>query len=380
MSVLRVLVFALVCWPWLKAEAYPFDPIPINSDSTYSAAAISDIDRDGDMDIICGGLWYESPDWKPHKVRDVEEIRGRFDGYSHLAIDMDGDGDEDFINVNYRSQSIYWIERPDDLASEWPKHVVALPGAMENGTLVDFDGDGQVDLLPNGPKLTAWWKISKNDEATPRLTLTRHELIPEIAGHGLGFGDIDGDGRKDLVGISGWAKAPEDRIGGAWEWHSEFELEQRASVPVVVADADRDGDMDIVWSSAHDYGVFWMEQSHDKLGNREWTRHTIDMSWSQGHTPHWVDLDGNGIEEFVCGKRYMAHEGKDPGAYDPLVIYSYEYDSIRSHWNRREISKGSKVGWGLSPAIADIDGDGDLDLVCPGRSGLYLLTNREIDP
>lgn len=367
-----VLIFILV----RSAAGFPFETVEINSESTYSAAAVSDIDADGDLDIICGGYWYEAPSWTPHVVRKVEEIGGRFDGYSHLPIDMDGDGDDDFINVNYRSKSIYWIERPDDLTEEWPKHIVALPGAMENGSLVDVDGDGQVDLLPNGPGVAAWWKITNESENSNRKFLIRHDLIPELAGHGMGIGDVDSDGRMDLVGVSGWAKAPQERIGGTWEWNPEFELEQRASVPVLVVDVDQDGDTDIIWSSAHDYGVFWLEQSHDKHGKREWTRHEIDKSWSQGHTPHWVDLDGNGVNEFVCGKRYMAHEGKDPGAYDPLVIYSYEFEPKEAKWRRREISKGDKVGWGLSPAISDIDGDGDLDLICPGRSGLYLLLNQ----
>lgn len=354
-----------------------FDKVVLNAGSTYSAAAVSDIDLDGDLDILCGGWWYEAPDWKRHFVREVAEIGGRFDGYSHLPIDMDGDGDEDFINVNYRSRAIYWVERPDSLDGPWPKHIIAIPGSMENGMLVDLDADGIEDILPNGARFAAWFRGEVVNESPRRIGFRKHALPGELIGHGLGLGDIDGDGREDLVGISGWAKAPEDRIGGNWTWHEEFFLEKRASVPVLVEDVDDDGDADLVWSSAHDYGVFWLEQGIDEEGRRSWQKHQVDDSWSQGHTPIWADLDGNGRGEFVCGKRYYAHEGKDPGADDPLVIYSYEYAGD-GEWRRREISRGGRVGWGLSPAIADVDGDGDLDLVCPGRSGLHLLVNRRL--
>jgi len=349
----------------------PFVVHELNSHSTYSACAVDDIDGDGDLDIICGGWWYEAPEWKKHFVREVRQIRGRYDGYSHLPYDVDGDGDTDFINVNYRSGSIFWIEHPGDLSQTWSKHMIDLPGAMESGRLFDIDEDGHLDLLPNGVKFAGWWQF---DPASRRFD--QRDLPAEVASHGVGYGDVNGDGRGDVVGRYGWLEAPEDSVYGEWKWHPEFELERDACIPIEVRDVDGDGDLDLVWARGHNYGIYWEEQGEGSGGARVWTRHLIDDSWSQCHSPLWADLDGDGREEYIGGKRYLAHDGRDEGAFDPLVVYSYEFDPESREWVRREIANGDQVGFGLDPKVVDLDNDGDLDLICPGRSGLYWLENR----
>lgn len=126
----------------------------INAQSEYSAVAVLDVNRDGRQDILCGGFWYEAPSWKRHFVRDVERIRGRFDGYSHLPMDVNGDEWTDVINVinvNYRSRSIRWIQHPGaDELGPWSLHTVGEPGSMETGRLFDINGDGRLDVLANG--------------------------------------------------------------------------------------------------------------------------------------------------------------------------------------------------------------------------------------
>ena len=117
-----------------------------------------------------------------------------------------------------------------------------------------------------------------------------------------------------------------------------------ASIPVIVADVDEDGDADIVYALGHNYGVFWMEQTKEN-GRRAWKKHLVDDTWSVGHSPLWVDFDNNGKKEFVNGKRYRAHELRDPGALDPQVMYRYEFDTATGKFQRYEImAKGGPAG------------------------------------
>ncbi len=368
----------LLLAPCAGAGELKFILHPINADSTFEACAVIDVNRDGKPDIVCGGFWYEAPTWKKHFLRDVEML-GRppnYDGYSHLELDVNGDGWTDFINVNWRSGSIFWIEHPGAKLGEWRKHVVATPGQMETGRLFDVDGDGKPDVLTGGGNFSAWWSIEPgNAGAEPKWT--RHDLPKEASGHGRGFGDLNGDGRADIIGPKGWLEAPVDRRNGQWIWHPEFDL-GATSIPVIVADVDSDGDADLIWSLGHDYGTFWLEQVKED-GKRAWKKHLIDDSWSVGHSPLWVDLDRNGVPEFVNGKRYRAHELRDPGALDPQVLYRYEFDKATRTFARHDIMpKGGPAGIGLDPRAFDLDGDGDLDLVVPGRSGLYWFENTLI--
>ncbi len=348
----------------------------IDTNSLYSSSAAFDVDKDGDVDIFSGAYWYEGPEFKTrHFVREVEMIGKevpRADGYSHLVMDVNRDGWLDVILVNFRSSSIYWLENPGASSGEWTKHMVGAPGQMETGRLYDVDGDGQLDIVPCPWHFSAWWELLPGSPGQPPR-FARHEIADEGGGHGSGFGDINGDGRGDYVGTQGWAEGPEDPRNEKWIWHPEFEI-GRTSMPIVVADPDEDGDNDLIYGIGHDYGTYWLEQSNVD-GKRTWTKHLIDDSWSQGHSPLWVDLDNNGRNEYVTGKRFWAHEGRDPGARDPLVIYRYEFDKTAGKFQRYTIQSNGPAGTGLDPKAVDLDADGDLDLVLPGRSGLYWYEN-----
>jgi len=120
--------------------------------------------------------------------------------------------------------------------------------------------------------------------------------------------------------------------------------------------------------------VFWFEQGE----SGQWTRRTVDNAWSQGHASTLVDLNGDGRLDLVTGKRFMAHNGSDPGEREPLGVYWYESRKSPTgsvEWIRHLVEYGGRVGGGMQIPVVDIDADGDLDLVCPGKSGLFLVEN-----
>jgi hypothetical protein len=350
----------------------------VNRHSEFPAAAVMDVDEDGAVDIVSGSYWYRAPSWEPILFRGVPQIRGRYDDYSNLPYDVDGDGHLDLISANYRSATIYWIRNPFPAKGLWSTFVLDRPGRSETALLADVDGDGEIDLLPNGVDYTAWYQrvLLRVSHRGVSFAWLRHGLPAELRGHGIGCGDLNGDGLPDVVGQTGWARQRRELGRSRWEWRPDFRLSPDASIPILICDVDRDGDQDLIWARGHQVGLYWAEQ----VGTPEgpcWRRHTIDSSVSQFHTLQLADLDGNGHLEVIGGKRFLGHDGRDVGEYDPPVVCRYSWIPQTRSWNRDTLSWGS-VYADLNLAVVDIDRDGDQDLVAPSRAGLFWLENVRV--
>ena len=345
----------------------------INAESKFEAAGVLDVNRDGKLDIFCGDSWYEAPSWEKHFVREIEEKDGYYVDFANLPLDVDGDGWTDIVNAAWHNKSVFWIRNPGKSGGKFEVFYVDEPGNMETAIMVDINGDGCADILPNIMTAAAWYESRPDPASENGVKWTKHDLPKEASGHGIGAGDINGDGRTDVVGFKGWLEQSE-KSDGAWQWHQEFDL-GAASVPILVHDVDGDGDGDIIWGMGHDYGLYWLEQEKNAIGERIWSRHEIDHDWSQPHFPLLADLDNDGREELVTGKRFHAHNGHDPGGNGPRCIYYYRFDRAKRQWSRFVIEQGGEAALGLNAASADIDGDGDIDIIAPGKSGLYLFEN-----
>jgi len=352
----------------------------INAESPYEGVGVFDVNRDGRLDILCGKYWYEAPNWNRHFVREIEALHGYHQTFSDLPLDVDGDGWTDTICVSWFNKRISWIRNPGKPDATWEEIAVDEPGNIETAVLADVNADGRMDVLPNIFNGRAAWYECRPDRAAPHGAVwVRHPLPDELLGPGIGLGDINGDGRPDIVGCKGWAESPPDvrtNRNAVWTWHGEFDLRD-PGIPILVHDVDGDGDADVIWGIGHNYGLYWLEQEKNAIGERVWAQHEIDKSWSQAHVTLLGDLDGDGRQDLVTGKRYHAHD-TDPGAEDPRCLYWYTFDRAARRWQRHVIQEGGAAGTGTSSALVDIDRDGDLDLVAPGKSGLFLFENLRI--
>jgi hypothetical protein len=350
------------------------------ADERYESCGVFDVDNDGVLDIVSGAYWYPGPKFdRKCKVGPVRAEGEYFDDFSTIPIDVNGDGYTDFVTGGWWGNTIRWRENPrGDPAKPWPEHVIAEVGNVETTRAWDVDGDGRPEIVPNtpgGPQ--RFYKLITDAGGKGTGKFQEYVISDGKSGHGFGFGDINGDGRGDIVLAKGWLEAPENPLKGKWTWHPEFDLGS-ASCPVLVVDVNGDGLNDLIVGQAHGYGLDWYEQ-RIVGGKRTWIKHPIDPYNSQYHDLAWADIDGDGQPELITGKRYRAHCGRDPGEYDNVGIYYFKWTG--ENFAKQVIDFGPArvgTGCGIMFQVIDIDGDGRLDIVAPGKDGLYLFKNLGI--
>jgi hypothetical protein len=346
-------------------------------DVTYEVASVFDVNHDGAMDIVCGEYWFPGPAFAArHRICKVDRVLDYYDEFSSIPMDVNGDGYLDVIGGGWWGQTLVWRENPKGGTGLWPTHVIDKPGNIETTRCWDVDGDGHDEVVPNAGDNVVVYRLRRDSSGRPAGAFDKIVIKQGGCGHGLGFGDVNGDGRGDFATAQGWIEAPADGLAGTWTAHAEFQLGP-ASVPILVHDVNEDGRADLIVGMGHDYGLFWYEQGVSAQGARTWTKHVIDPDRSQYHDMMLADIDQDGAVELVTGKRYRAHVGHDPGANDPLGVYYFEMD--RGAFRRVTLDYGPPErasGVGLYFWIADVDGNGWLDIVAPGKEGLYLFRNR----
>ena len=350
------------------------------ADERYESAGFIDVDGDGVMDIVSGAYWYRGPGYtEQFKIGDVQAEGEYFDDFSTIPLDINGNGRVDFVTGGWWGNTLRWRENPEDPTQEWPEHIIAETGSIESTRAWDVDGDGVVEIVPNtpgGPLVV--YKLLTDDAGRGTGAFTAHTVRQEKQGHGLGAGDLAGNGRVDFVLNSGWLEAPESPLAmdGKWIWHPDFELIPSASVPILVVDVNGDGVNDIIVGGGHAYGIDWWEQRMEG-GKRTWVQHQIDPYNSQYHDLQWLDMDGDGECELVTGCRYRAHCGHDPGSGDDYGIYYFKWNG--ESFAKQIIEYGSareSTGLGIFFDTADLTGNGLPDLLAPGKDGLYVFYNE----
>ena len=316
------------------------------SDQFYSEGAnFGDFNHDGKQDVVAGPFWYEGPDFqKKHqymddadaKTSDPHHYSNNFFAFSH---DFRGDGWSDILILGFPGKESFWYENPRGKADKegpWKKHIIFKTTDNESPTFGDLLGTGKPVLIcTTGGRMG----YAQPDWSDPTKEWVFHPTSPKLAWqkftHGLGYGDINGDGKLDLLDKDGWYEQPKDLTGDPnWVKHP-YEFAKAGGAQMLVCDVNGDGLPDVITSlEAHGYGLAWFEQKRDEKGGITFVKHLImgskpeenayGLHFSQLHAQALADIDGDGVLDLIAGKRFWAHgpDGdKDPSA--PAVLYFF---------------------------------------------------------
>jgi len=362
--------------------------------------AVADFNGDGLPDVSAGRNWYPAPDYISHPVRGFDDWNGYVESNGDFAYDVNKDGHIDIVAGSFLPTQVYWYENPGPerlaLGHLFGKRFLTDTGLSNNeaSMMHDINGDGIAEWITNSWKtdnvMAVWSFVSEERDVQVEKgekmvtekqwvpSLKKHVIGESANGHGMAFGDINGDGREDIMVGLGWYERPEGSpMSQLWIWHPHGGENWHASVPSLIRDMNEDGINDVIWGKGHSYGLYWWEgQGVDSKGEPQWKEHLIDDSFSQPHALHWADIDGDGEDELITGKRVFAHNGKDDGGTDPSVVYYYDWNKSSNVFERHTIDDSGLVGIGLQIRTYDLDLDGDLDLALAGKTGTYLLFNE----
>jgi hypothetical protein len=303
----------------------------------------ADFNHDGNLDIVSGPFIYYGPDFT--KFREI--FRGEatdptndfaMDAHEEFARDFTGDGWPDVITIKFGgAPCVYLYVNSKGENRTWDRYPVIQNVSGELSIVADIEGPGKPALVYDGEGRE---RYAMPDPANPTGPWIIHDVSEQGlgGGHGVGVGDINGDGRLDILDPNGWWEQPTPGGDPAalWKYHP-VPFTPAGGAIMEVFDVNGDGLNDVVTSlNAHGWGLAWFEQKRDAQGNISFVKHMVmddfstknagDVTFSELHGSGVGDVNGDGIPDFITGKRWYSHldSGIDPDTLGSPVLYWYE--------------------------------------------------------
>jgi FG-GAP-like repeat len=339
---------------------HTFKKVRLTDQFWAEGAAIGDFNHDGKMDIVSGAYWYEGPrfkkrheiypatasfkrktaDGKEETIPGFEGALGEKNAYSDcffdFTYDFNSDGWTDVLVIGFPGTAATWYENPKGRPGDWPRHVIYDEVDDESPGFVDITGDGKPEILCCSRGCIGYVQADWKHPAAPWKF---HAISPKDGyqrfTHGIGCGDINGDGRIDIIENNGWWEQPASlEHDPIWVKHP-FHFAQ-AAAQMLVYDVNGDGLNDVITcNNAHGYGLSWFEQVRENgtitfhehvILNKDATKNRFGVAFSELHALALVDIDGDGLKDVVTGKRFWAHgkNGPDPDSNGAAVLYWFK--------------------------------------------------------
>ena len=394
-------------------ELHTFKKIQLHDQFWSEGANFGDLNRDGVNDFIAGPWWWEGPDFKKRheyypakttfdlklgplttvKVPGFEGTLGNKNTYSDnffvWVLDFNKDGWNDILIVGFPGKDTSWFENPKGKDTHWTRHIIFDQTDNESPTFTDLTGDGKPELvcITKGQ-----YGYATPDWNAPEKPWAFHPISPNKKygnfTHGLGVGDINGDGKLDLLEKDGWWEQPAS-LAGDPEWKFHKQPMGVGGSQMYAYDVNGDGLNDIITGlAAHAFGLAWYEQYREGgdikfrehiVMNKEPRDNKYGIKFSELHAIDLVDMDGDGLKDIVTGKRFWSH-GRvgDPDRNDSAVLYWFKL--VRNADKTVDYVPyliDNDSGVGVQVVAADMNGDGLPDIVVGNKKGAFIHLHQK---
>jgi putative membrane-bound dehydrogenase-like protein len=387
-GLLGALAFVLPAVAAEERTLHSFQRVQLSDQFFCEGANFGDFNHDGVMDIVSGPYWYAGPKFSERHEYYTPvpfDIANYSENFFAFTYDINGDDWQDILIVGFPGAETWWFENPQGKSGRWPRHVALAVTDNESPTFTDITGDGRPELVCSTAGQFGFAEIPANRPDRPWAfrPITPNRGYQRFT-HGMGVGDVNGDGRPDLLEKDGWWEQPAaEADAGFWTFHP-LQFGQQGGAQMLVYDVDGDGDNDVVTSkAAHAYGLAWFENDGRFGGDLRFREHLImgerpeqnefGIVFSQLHALALADMDRDGVQDVVTGKRFWAHKELDPGSLEPAVLYWFRTarDGGKVQFVPYKIDSNSGVG--TQVVSDDLNGDELPDIVVGNKKGTFVF-------